>query len=113
VHREPAVSEKKNVVSTIGSATRERITWLAKMERYNVRNRAVAGENRVAVQRVVHDVADEKTEENAKASSMLVRCAFRLRCLMNTIHAERNRAQTFRSAVEGRQTSSAGEISEA
>src|SRR5260370_33003903 len=31
------VSEKKNVVSTIGSARTERITWLAKMERYSVR----------------------------------------------------------------------------
>ena len=31
------VSEKKNVVRTIGSATIERITWLAKMERYSTR----------------------------------------------------------------------------
>jgi len=37
VHGEAAVREKKNVVSTIGRATMERITWLAKMERYNVR----------------------------------------------------------------------------
>jgi len=37
VHREPARSEKKSVVSIIDSATMEGITWLAKMERYNVR----------------------------------------------------------------------------
>src|SRR5882762_8613671 len=31
------VSENKNVVRTIGSATMESIMWLAKIERYNVR----------------------------------------------------------------------------
>jgi hypothetical protein len=60
VHRESTRQREKNVVSTIGRATMERITWLAKMERYSVRTGPRPGKNRVAVQCMVHDVADEK-----------------------------------------------------
>jgi hypothetical protein len=41
------VSRKKNVVSTVGRATMERIRWLARMEMYSDAHRVVARENRV------------------------------------------------------------------
>ena len=54
------VSEKKNVMSTSGSATTARRMWLAssaQIERAQGRVKRIA---HVAVQRVVRDVADQK-----------------------------------------------------
>ena len=75
------LSEKKKVMSTRGSATIERIMWLGENHEVDRANRRVAcRETRVAVQRVVHDIADQKerreTEGQQHAGAMRFAVAF-------------------------------------
>jgi len=76
-------------------------------------NRAMAWENRVAVQCVVHDVADEKNgreregQQHARAMGVLVTMFDEIQP-----HTERNRARPVQKRVEGRKKHPAsGEIS--
>jgi len=73
----------------------------------------MAGKNRVAVQRVVHNVADEK--DGRERESQQHAPAMRFPAVMFDeiqSHAERNRAQSVQKRVKGRQKHPApGEIS--
>ena len=52
--------EKKNVVSTMGSATTESPTWLIRMRQIDRPHRAKPGKVRLSMQRMVGDVADQE-----------------------------------------------------
>ncbi len=74
----------------------------------------MAGENRVAVQRVVHDVADEKNGREREGQQHARAMRFPV-VIFDEIqsHAERNRARSVQKRVEGRQEHPApGEISQ-
>ena len=64
----------------------------------------MAGKNRITVQRVVHDVADEKSGRERESQQHA--CAMRLDVVMFDeiqAHAERDGAQSVQKRVEGRQ----------
>ena len=58
--RKRPLREKKKVVSTIGSATTESTTWLIRMRQINRPHRAKSRKVRLAMQRMIGDVADQK-----------------------------------------------------
>ena len=75
-------------------------------------HRAVAGKNRVAMQRVVHDVADEKNRREREGQQHAGAMRFPV-VMFDKIqsHAECNGAQSIQKRVEGRQKHPApGEI---
>lgn len=112
VHREPACQREKKSYQHHGQRDDGKEDVAGQDGKVQRAHRAVAWENRIAVQSVVHDIADEKYGREGEGQQHAQAVSFPVSMLDEIkSQAKRHRAQSVQQRVEGRQEHPApGEI---